>query len=128
MIEAMLLKAASPLTKLIFAVIAINVLLLGTAYFERQTAATYERTTADRVDSAIAERDAIWEGKIEKANAATEKRAAEQIRTALQIQTNAAEQIRTAEQQLADLKVKNEQLPVSSDCGLGLDRGRMLPD
>lgn len=128
MISAWLTKAATPMLTLGLVAVAVAGIGLATAYCDRQTAEAYERTINDRVATAIAGRDAVWEGKIEKVNAATEKRAADQIRSALQIQAEAVERIQSAEQQLAELKVQNEALPVSGDCGLGVDRGRLLPN
>lgn len=74
------------------------------------------------------ERDAFWEGKIEKANAETSKQAADQVSAALTIQAATSERVTSAEKLLAELKVKNAQLPRRYDCGLSLERGRMLPD
>ncbi|ANM05246.1 hypothetical protein AMC78_CH03177 [Rhizobium phaseoli] len=74
------------------------------------------------------ERDAYWSAKIEKANADTNKRAADQAAAVVKIQADLAEKGRSDQQALADLRAKNAQLPKGNDCGLSGDRVGLLPD
>lgn len=88
------------------------------------------------VDNAVQlkgdERDAYWTAKIEKANAETNKRAADQAAAVVKIQAVMAEQSRSDQQTLADLRTKNAQLPKGDgkggSCGLSGDRVGLLPD
>jgi hypothetical protein len=121
MIPAWLLKIGTPL--LVVGAMLIAALLLGWLALR-----SVDGMIDDARANAISERDAIWEAKIEKANAATTKQAAEQVSAAIKIQAEATDQVRAAEQQLAELKVKNAQLPLRVDCGLSGDRGRLLPN
>ncbi|MBY5416933.1 hypothetical protein [Rhizobium leguminosarum] len=78
------------------------------------------------------ERDAYWSGKIEKANAETNKRAAEQAAAVVKIQADLTDKSRSDQEALAELRVKNAQLPKGDgkggDCGLSGGRVGLLPD
>ena len=121
MIPAWIAKAVTPL--LIVGAMLIAALLLGWLALR-----TVNEMVSDARATAITERDAVWEAKIERANAATNKQAAEQVSAAMTMQAEATDQVRLAEQQLAELKVKNAQLPLRIDCGLSGNRGRLLPN
>lgn len=77
--------------------------------------------------AAIAARDAYWTAEIERANAAANRRVADQARAALAIETAAAARIRAVESELASLETANAALPDGDACGLGRDRVRLLP-
>ncbi|MEH7868776.1 hypothetical protein V7795_16570 [Rhizobium laguerreae] len=119
---------SKPIARLILAVILI-VAVLGTAYLGF-------REIRGMVDDAVElkgnERDAYWTAKIEKANAETNKRAADQAAAVVKIQAVMAEQSRSDQQSLADLRAKNAQLPKGDgkggSCGLSGDRVGLLPD
>ncbi|TAZ95924.1 hypothetical protein ELH67_15855 [Rhizobium ruizarguesonis] len=119
---------SKPIAQLILAVILI-VAVLGTAYLGF-------REIRGMVDDAVElkgnERDAYWTAKIEKANAETNKRAADQAAAVVKIQAVMAEQSRSDQQTLADLRTKNAQLPKGDGkggrCGLSGDRVGLLPD
>lgn len=121
MIAAGLQKAATPL-------IVLGSMVLAAVFLGWVSLMTIEGMIDDARVQAIAERNAFWEGRIEKANAATNKQAADQVSAALRIQAEASERITSATQLLADLKVKNAQLPRRDDCGLSVERGQLLPD
>lgn len=74
----------------------------------------------------IAERNAYWEGQIEKANAAAEKKAAEQLAIAMKIEAVANDRVRAAEQKLTELEKENADLPDGGSVGLSRDRVRLL--
>ncbi|OWV64891.1 hypothetical protein ATY75_32140 [Rhizobium sp. N122] len=78
------------------------------------------------------ERDAYWSGKIEKANAETNKRAADQAAAVVKIQADLTDKSRSDQEALAELRVKNAQLPKGDsrggDCGLSGGRVGLLPD
>lgn len=114
-------KAMTPL-------LVLSAMLVAAALLCWLTLRTIDGMISDARAGAIAERDAVWIAKIEKSNADTNRQAAEQVSAAMTIQAEATDQVRAAEQQLADLKVKNAQLPLRLDCGLSGDRGRMLPN
>ena len=88
------------------------------------------RTIAALVDDAravvVAERNAYWEGRIEKANAAAEKKAAEQLAIAMKIEAAANDRVRAAEQKLTELEKENAALPDGGSVGLSRDRVRLL--
>lgn len=77
--------------------------------------------------AAIEARDAHWTAELERANAAANRRIAEQAKAALAIETDAAARIRAAEDHLASLETANAALPDGDACGLGRDRVRLLP-
>ncbi|XKM42012.1 hypothetical protein A4U53_016240 [Rhizobium ruizarguesonis] len=119
---------STPLIRLVLIVILV-IAVLGAAYIGI-------REIRGMVDDAVElkgnERDAYWTAKIEKANAATNKRAADQAAAVVKIQAVMAEQSRSDQQTLADLRTKNAQLPKGDGkggrCGLSGDRVRLLPD
>ncbi|MGO8323696.1 hypothetical protein ACC811_02295 [Rhizobium ruizarguesonis] len=119
---------SKPLVRLILIVILV-IAVLGTAYIGI-------REIRGMVDDAVElkgnERDAYWTAKIEKANAETNKRAADQAAAVVKIQAVMAEQSRSDQQTLADLRMKNAQLPKGDgkggSCGLSGDRVGLLPD
>ncbi|CDN54741.1 Hypothetical protein RG1141_CH24030 [Neorhizobium galegae bv. officinalis bv. officinalis str. HAMBI 1141] len=121
MIVAWFQKAATP-----FIVAAL--MLLAASLLGWLALRTVDGLVEEARSTAIAERNAFWEGKIDKANAAANKQIADQASAALKIQSDATDQVRSAEQLLAELKVKNAQLPRRDDCGLSVERGRLLPD
>lgn len=81
----------------------------------------------DARDTATAERNAFWKGKIAEANAAKEAAVAAQLRAVML----AGEQIRTAEAEaqtkLKDMEKANAALPGGAAYGLGPERVRILP-
>ncbi|WP_020050941.1 hypothetical protein [Rhizobium leguminosarum] len=119
---------SKPLVRLILTLILV-IGVLGTAYLGI-------REIRGMVDDAVKlkgdERDAYWTAKIEKANADTNKRAADQAAAVVKIQAVMAEQSRSDQQTLADLRTKNAQLPKGDGkgdaCGLNGDRVGLLPD
>ncbi|WP_411037711.1 hypothetical protein [Shinella sp. BYT-45] len=85
-------------------------------------------TLVDRaVTLAVAGRDAHWTAEIERANAETNKRIADQAQAALAIETEANARVRAVEAQLSELETANAALPAGDACGLGRDRIRLLP-
>lgn len=117
---------ACPVTRTVLLVSAA--MLLAALFLGWLSLKTIDNMLDDTRIQAIAERDAVWEAKIEKANAATNKQAADQVSAALVIQAATSERVTSYEKLLAELKVKNGQLPRRYDCGLSLERGRLLPD
>lgn len=99
--------------------------LAGAALIWLTTDKIDDMTAAARAQ-AVAERDAHWAAVIEKANAAAERRAADQARAAIDAEASAAARIAAAEKQLADMESVNASLPDTSACGLGRDRIRLL--
>jgi hypothetical protein len=119
---------SKPLVRLIL-ITTLVIAVLGTAYLGI-------REIRGMVDDAVKlkghERDAYWTAKIEKANADTNMRAADQAAAVVKIQAVMAEQSRSDQQTLADLRTKNAQLPKGDGkggrCGLSGDRVGLLPD
>jgi hypothetical protein len=121
MIAAWMQKAATPL-------IVLGLMVIAAMFLGWLALRTVDGMLDDVRLLTRAERDADWQAKIEKANAATNKQAAEQVSAALRIQAETSDKVTTAEKLLAELKVKNAQLPRRDDCGLSLERGQLLPD
>jgi len=119
---------SKPLVRLILIVVLV-IAVLGTAYLGIRE---IRGMVADAVTLKGDERDAYWTAKIEKANADTNKRAADQAAAVVKIQAVMAEQSRSDQQTLADLRTKNAQLPKGDGkggrCGLSGDRVGLLPD
>lgn len=115
---------SKPLVRL-FLIAVLVIAVLGTAYLGI-------REIRGMVDEAVNlkgdERDAYWTASIEKANADTNKRAADQAAAVVKIQAVMAEQSRSDQQSLADLRAKNAQLPTGNGCGLSGDRVGLLPN
>jgi electron transfer flavoprotein alpha subunit len=108
--------------------IIIAALLAGAALFGYLAARQLTSIITDRVSAAVASRDTYWQGEIEKANALADKKVAEQTSAAMKIQAATTDQVTSAVNLLAELKVKNAQLPPRPDCGLSVERGQLLPD
>ncbi|QIO60675.1 hypothetical protein [Rhizobium leguminosarum] len=83
---------------------------------------------ADAVQLSVSERDSYWTAKIEKANADTNKRAADQAAAVVKIQADMADKSRADQTELAALKVKNAELPHRNNCGLSGERVGLLPN
>ncbi len=127
-LAAFLAPIAARLSKAAGFLIVVCLLLVAAAFLGWLSLRAVDAMVDDARTTTAAARDAYWQGKIEAANAYADRAASQQIREALQIQSVATDKVRTAEQELADLKVKNEQLPSRPDCGLSAERGRMLPN
>lgn len=115
---------SKPLVRLILIAILV-IAVLGTAYLGI-------REIRGMVDDAVKlkgdERDSYWTAKIEKSNSDTNKRAADQAAAVVKIQADMAAKNRADQETLAELKVKNAQLPKDGTCGLSGDRVGLLPD
>lgn len=117
---ALLNRAALP-------AIAAAVLLLAFGVVVLLTVLRIDTMLDTATAAAIESRDAHWTAEIERANAETNKRVADQLRAALAIETEANARVRAVEAQLSEMETANAALPAGDACGLGRDRVRLLP-
>lgn len=121
MIAEMLRKAALP-------VLAGGALLVTGLFLVWLILVKYDDMLERAVKSAIDGRDAFWTAEIEKANAETNRRLADQATAVLAIEAGANARVRAVEVQLVSLEKANATLPNGDGCGLGRDRVRVLPN
>lgn len=76
--------------------------------------------------SARAERDNYWRAEIEKSNAATQAKIAENLKATMAAQDAARDQVAAAEARAAELEKENAALPDDGAGGLSRDRVRLL--
>jgi len=81
----------------------------------------------DAKDTATAERNAFWKGKIAEANAAKEKAVAAQLRAVMLADNKIRAAEAEAETKLNEMERANAALPGGAACGLGPERVRILP-
>ncbi len=120
MIAEMLRKAALP-------VLAGGALLVTGLFLLWLILVKYDDMLERAVKTAVDGRDAHWAARIERSNAVTNQRIADQAKAALAIETAANARVRAVEQQLTNLEIANAALPNGTDGGLGRDRVRLLP-
>lgn len=72
------------------------------------------------------ERDAYWNGQIEKSNAEANAKIADALKETMAAQDAARDQIATAEQRAAELEKENAALPDNGTGGLSRERVRLL--
>ena len=115
------------IAKPVVVIIVAAVLVIAALYVDYLRTAKVDSMITTAVKLKADERDAYWIGKIEKANAEINKKAADQATTVLKIQADVAEKNFADQQTLADLKVKNAHLANADSCGLSGDRVGLLP-
>lgn len=76
--------------------------------------------------TARAERDNYWRAEIEKSNAATQAKIAENLKQTMAAQDAARDQVAAAEARAAELEKENAALPDDGAGGLSRDRVRLL--
>jgi len=121
MILAMIRKAAVPV--LIGGALVVFALLFLWLYLVR-----FDDMMERAARRAAEARDLYWTAELERSNAETNRRLADQAKAALAIESDANARVRAAETQLANLETANAALPGGDDCGLDRDRVRMLPN
>lgn len=102
---------------------ALLVALAGLAVTGLRTVNSMVETAAA---SARAERDNYWRAEIEKSNAATQAKIAENLRTTMAAQDAARDQVAAAEARAAELEKENAALPDNGAGGLSRERVRLL--
>lgn len=108
-------------------ILAAATLFLGLAVIVFLVVSRIDNMVDEAKAAAIAGRDAYWTAEIERTNAETNKRIADQALAALAIETEANARVRAVEAQLSEMETANAALPAGDACGLGRDRVRLLP-
>lgn len=103
--------------------IGLLVILAGFVMAGIETVNTMVETAAA---TARAERDNYWRAEIEKSNAATQAKIAENLKATMAAQDAARDQVAAAEMRAAELEKENAALPDDDDCGLSRNRVRLL--
>lgn len=116
------------LTKPIAAIIIAGALLVTAAGLGYLGMRELHVMLNEATTNATALADATWAAKIEKANAETNQKIADQAKAVIQIQADATERVNAASQQLEEVRKRNAALPHGADIGLDVERVRLLPD
>ncbi|MHC2481322.1 hypothetical protein [Rhizobium leguminosarum] len=102
-------------------------LLLGAAGVGLKAASKLQEVVSSAVEVKGAERDAHWQGEIDKANAKVAKAQENQAKAVLEIQADATDRVNAASQQLEEVRRRNAALSNGTDPGLAADRVGLLP-
>ncbi len=103
--------------------IGLLVVLAGLAVTGLRTVNSMVETAAA---TARAERDNYWRAEIEKSNAVTQAKIAENLKQTMAAQNAARDEVAAAETRAAELEKENAALPDDGACGLSRDRVRLL--
>ncbi|OCJ65036.1 hypothetical protein A6U97_12100 [Agrobacterium tumefaciens] len=120
MIWGSLTKRAAPL-------IVAGAMVLAAAFLGWLAVATVNGMLERAITLKAAERDAVWRGEIEIANAKVANAETAQALVALELERDTSARIAALASKNQKLEMLNAALPDGDACGLGRDRVRLLP-
>ncbi|WP_160009808.1 hypothetical protein [Rhizobium sp. 18055] len=111
------------------AVVALSTsaVLLGAAFLGFAAVSKFQDTLASIGQQVREERDAHWQGEIDRANAKVAQAQENQAKAVLEIQADSSDRVNAATQELEEVRKRNAALSNGSDRGLTADRVGLLP-